>query len=272
MNNIRSLKQITELKAAGEETLHLQRIMAAYELVIFLDYDGTLTPVSPQPENAFLPTDMRETLVELSKCFEVIVISGRDKHNVEHFVNLPNLLYIGNHGLDMEQPEGAELKNRIEQSKLSIQSAREEIFQTLSLIAGVQIEPKKFTTAIHYRHAKEEEQKKVIEITQLILQKYPALKIIPGKKVLDICPNIDWNKGRALLWVLSEKFKDKNIYPIYIGDDITDESAFFALPPHGMGILVGDHGEPTYADFWLKSPVEVKLFLQNLISNNRNSR
>lgn len=261
--NSHFLKEITELKPAEDQWPYLQQLMCRHQIAIFLDYDGTLTPVSPHPEDAYLSAKMRETLQKLSTAFKVFVVSGRDKKNVEQFVDITGIPCIGNHGLDMEQSESAELQVKLEQCKPIIAEARAEIFAKLTAIDGIQIEPKKFTTAIHYRHVAETQQEEVIKLTQSIVKKYPLLKVIAGKKVLDVAPDIHWNKGKAVLSVLANGFAP-DVYPIYIGDDITDESAFFELPEFGMGILVGDHGAPTYADFWLKSYQEVGEFLQHL--------
>jgi trehalose-phosphatase len=266
MESAHFLKEVSQLMDANTQIERLRQLLKDHQLVVFLDYDGTLTPVSPHPEEAFLTEDMRETVRKLSELVDVIVISGRNQDNVADRVNLSTVHYIGNHGLDIDQPEEEELQVKIAQAKPAIQACREAVFQLFSSVEGVQIEPKKFTTAVHYRNVKEEEQQKVIEMTKSLVQNHPALKIITGKKVLDICPSLNWNKGQAVLWTLSTKYlRSQAVFPLYIGDDITDESAFFALPSHGMAILVGSHGSPTYADYWLKTPSEVKEFLKVLI-------
>jgi trehalose 6-phosphate phosphatase len=86
-----------------------------------------------------------------------------------------------------------------------------------------------------------------------------------GKKVAEIRPNIDWDKGKAVEMLQKELSKKEGEgFSLFVGDDITDEDAFKALS-NGYGILVGDHGRKTYADYSLKDVDGVRDFLQKLI-------
>lgn len=142
-----------------------------------------------------------------------------------------------------------------------------ELQTVLMPIEGVQFEPKKLTVTIHYRFVSAEHVSLFFELMHKIVGKYPQLKISSGKKVLEIRPNLDWNKGRAMQW-LTEKlsFNHPNCFIIYIGDDLTDEDAFRILPTQSAGILVGNHEKQTYADYHLQDPEEVKIFLEKLIA------
>ena len=96
----------------------------------------------------------------------------------------------------------------------------------------------------------------------------PHFKSDKGKKLLEIKPNVDWDKGKALLWILEKLgLQDKEKYiPLYIGDDVTDEDAFRVLKDTGLGILVGAHGERTNAKYKLKNVYQVRIFLDKLIN------
>jgi len=86
-----------------------------------------------------------------------------------------------------------------------------------------------------------------------------------GKKVYELLPDIDWNKGKAVLWLLETLgLEGWNVLPIYIGDDRTDEDAFRALEKPGVGILVSDRAQETSANYTLRNPEEVERFLQNI--------
>jgi alpha,alpha-trehalase len=245
----------------------LSEMLSHHQLAIFLDYDGTLAPIVAHPEAAIISDGMREALARLSQQTKVSIISGRDNETIRQFVKLPNIRYIGDHGLDIDQPDGIQttLTNTSYFIPL-LQNISKQLSQALGSIAGVQLEPKKYDVAVHYRSVKKEDQRKVIKTTEQIVQQYTDLKIMPGKKVLDIYPNIEWDKGKALQWILWQlQLERSTIYPLYIGDDLTDEDAFRALPAQGIGILVGDHGEKTYADLWLEDVTAVEKFLYALI-------
>src|SRR6266702_419109 len=88
---------------------------------------------------------------------------------------------------------------------------------------------------------------------------------IDGKKVFELLPAIEWDKGKAVLWLLEAlALERENVRPIYIGDDSTDEDAFRALKERGVGILVSEQPQPTAAIYSLKNPAEVEGFLRAL--------
>jgi trehalose-phosphatase len=89
-----------------------------------------------------------------------------------------------------------------------------------------------------------------------------------GRKVYELLPDIDWNKGKAMLWLLETLgLEGRNALPIYIGDDRTDEDAFRALETHGVAILVSEHPQATAANYRLNNPEEVERFLEELIAH-----
>jgi alpha,alpha-trehalase len=88
-----------------------------------------------------------------------------------------------------------------------------------------------------------------------------------GKKVYELLPDVDWNKGKAVLWLLETLgLEGRNALPIYIGDDRTDEDAFLALKKRGVAILVSEDPQVTAANYWLNNPEEVERFLGELIA------
>jgi trehalose-phosphatase len=87
------------------------------------------------------------------------------------------------------------------------------------------------------------------------------LNVIKGKKVIELTPNVSWNKGSAVLWILKQ-LKD-NCLPIYIGDDQTDETAFKALRKKGITIRIGK-SKKSFADYYLKGYWEISRLLQQM--------
>lgn len=265
-NRIRQLRNYQILPDALSGGVGLIEKLAAYKIAVFLDYDGTLTPITPHPEEAVLSEAMRQTIAALSQVATVSIVSGRNKSNIQELVGLPHIFYIGNHGFDIEGPAKNRLQLEVGMECLPImEKCYRELLTTLMSIPDVQFEPKKLTVTIHYRFIAEKNLPLFFELMRKTVEKYPQLKLTYGKKVVEIRPNLEWNKGAAVIW-LAEKLhlNQSNDYLIYIGDDLTDEDAFRALPQQGIGILVGTHEQQTYADYHLADPSHVKIFLKNL--------
>jgi alpha,alpha-trehalase len=133
-------------------------------------------------------------------------------------------------------------------------------------IKGSKIDRKKYAIAVHYRNVEERDVKKLRDYVKETVKRHDQLILGKGKKVLEIKPAIDWNKGKAVHWLLDHLNLDaENYIPIYFGDDVTDEDAFRELADDGIGIIVGKHDRPTAANFSLKDEKEVALLLNYLI-------
>jgi len=234
---------------------------------IFLDYDGTLTPIVERPELAVLDEDMRASLAELSRWLPVAIISGRDRADVESLVGLPNLVYAGSHGFDIAGPGG--LKREYEAAAdfvPALEEAAKRLRAAAGGIEGVLIEPKRYAIAVHYRLVADSEIAAVERAFESVLAGIGSLRRTAGKKVFELRPNLAWDKGKAVSWLLAELGLDHpGILPVYIGDDETDEDAFAALAGRGIGILVADRPQNTLAQYRLGSPQAVGEFLRRLI-------
>ncbi len=238
--------------------------------VLFLDYDGTLTPIVQRPEDAVLSTEMQEVLKECASMFAVAAVSGRDMDDLRSRINIDNLIYAGSHGFRISGPDGMYMEHEKSQEILpELNKMEDKLNQVFhGTVSGVQVERKRYAIAIHYRNAQEEDipfiKKKVSEI----VENSTGFKAGEGKKILEIKPDIEWHKGKAVLWILEKlKLTDKNKYiPIYIGDDVTDEDAYESLKDWGIGIQVGPGAKPTAARFRLKNVYQVRIFLKELVS------
>jgi len=143
--------------------------------------------------------------------------------------------------------------------------AEKELHDVLDGIQGALVERKRFSIAAHYRNVKENDVPKVERAVSEVAARHDELRRLDGKKVYELLPNIDWDKGKAVLWLLETLgLKGGNVRPIYIGDDATDEDAFRALEQRGIGILVSEQSQPTAAKYSLKDPAEVEYFLPAL--------
>jgi len=244
---------------------HVQEIARRGDrLAVFLDYDGTLTPIVSHPQDAWLSDSMRQTLQSLAARVPVAILSGRDLDDVRGRVLVDGIVYAGSHGFDIAGAGG--LRRELGAAYLSVlDSAETELREALDEILGAQLERKHFSVAAHYRNVNGNEAFKVALAVDAVAARHRELRKIDGKKVYELLPDIDWNKGKAVLWLLETLGLDRGkVLPIYIGDDRTDEDAFRALEKPGVGILVSDRAQETSANYTLRNPEEVERFLQNI--------
>jgi trehalose 6-phosphate phosphatase len=235
-------------------------------LALFLDYDGTLTPIVSRPEEALLPEATRDALQRLSERATVAVVSGRSLADVKALVGLEALVYAGNHGFEIRGPEGASLSHEIgREFQEDVARVRKALEPELLSVPGAWTEDKTQSLSVHYRQVAEDRVADVEAIVDRALKDFPRLRKHFGKKVLEIRPRIDWDKGRAVLWLLEALHLDGGgVLPMYLGDDVTDEDAFRALAGRGLGVLVSDVPRPSAAVLRLRDPGEVRLFLEGL--------
>lgn len=265
-------KNIRDVQSALARRQELAMRLKGKRVVVFLDYDGTLTPIVARPELAVLSLKMRAIVGSLAERCTVAIISGRDRLDVQKLVSLENLFFAGSHGFDIAGPGGKSIQHEMGGAWAGILSqVRTRLTRELENIEGLLIEPKKFSIAVHYRLvAGKEAKQKIKSAVDRVLADHSQLRMTPGKMVWDIQPRIDWDKGKAVLWLLKALHLDSpEFVPIYLGDDVTDEDAFRALEGRGIGIFVGhaksEGGDrDTAADYVLKDPDEVGTFLETL--------
>jgi trehalose-phosphatase len=235
-------------------------------LAVFIDYDGTLTPIVSRPEEAWLSESMRQTLRTLAARLPVAILTGRDLDDVRGRVHVDGIVYAGSHGFDIAGAGG--LRRELGAAFLPVlDTAEAELREALDDIAGAQLERKHFSVAAHYRNVNESDASGIAQAVDAVARKHRELRKINGKKVYELLPDIDWNKGRAVLWLLETlELEGGEAFPIFIGDDRTDEDAFSALKERGAGILVSEQPQVTAANYWLRNPEDVERFLQELIA------
>lgn len=234
--------------------------------LLFLDFDGTLSPIVEHHNDAEISDEMRGLVEELAGKYPVAVVSGRGLADVKKRVALPELYYAGSHGFEISGPDGFARDHEDAVQVIPVFNELEPILrEKLKHIAGIDFERKKFTLAIHYRQVKPEQEQDVHKIVPEVLRNYPKVAAAGGKKVIEIKPAIDWHKGKAVEFLKSVLSDKKNPFSIYLGDDVTDEDAFKYVS-NGLGILVGDHGVATYAEYHLEDLEQVKQFFEKLLN------
>lgn len=266
------MAEMLNANSAGELPSALQRIeeltaqLQGRRLAMFLDFDGTLTPIVSRPEQAELSSAMREALRRLGHCCTLAIVSGRDLADIRAKVGLEDIFYSGSHGFQLGGPDGFSME--LPQGKRylpALDGAEQELLMQLSEIAGAQVERKKFAVAIHFRRVAEEQVDAVTAVVDRVLAASEGLRKTGGKMIYELRPDLDWDKGRGVNWLLEElQLEQANALPVYIGDDLTDEDAFRELQQHGFGILVREESRPTLARYALENTDEVETFLQRL--------
>ncbi|HUL38487.1 MAG TPA: trehalose-phosphatase [Thermodesulfobacteriota bacterium] len=238
-------------------------IQQAQNLFLFLDYDGTLTPIVSRPELALCPYEVKGHLEKLRDLpgVSLAIISGRSIGDVREKVGVSGITYVGNHGLEIENPAGRHKKILASARKREFKQITQNLQNSLKTIPGILFEDKGPILSVHYRNVPQKFFPQVLQIVEAELQQWrKRWKMASGKKVLEIRPNMNFNKGKAVKEIL-KTFPSQQLLPIYLGDDQTDEDAFRVLKSQGISVFVGMGKLSSEADFFLKSPDEVREFL-----------
>ncbi|KAK4748549.1 hypothetical protein SAY87_015135 [Trapa incisa] len=253
------------------------------KIAIFLDYDGTLSPIVDDPDCAIMSNDMRSAVKNVAAHFPTAIISGRRRDMVYDLVGLTELYYAGSHGMDIMGPVNINVSNRESVKSINYQGNELNLFQpareflpvidkvfrvlveSTKGIKGAKVENHKFCASVHYRNVEEKNWCVIAQCVHDVLKVYPCLRLTHGRKVLEVRPVIDWNKGKAVEFLLDSLglSNSDDVLAIYMGDDKTDEDAFKALRQnkYGFGILVSSSPKETNAYYSLKDPTEVMKFL-----------
>jgi len=240
------------------------RIRAARKVFLLLDYDGTLTPIVARPELALCPPEAKSLLEKLRNCpgSQVAIISGRALEDLKGKVGVSGIIYVGNHGLEMENPAGIHRKNLSPRRREELGRVRKELEAGLSSFAGVSFEDKGPTLTVHYRNAPRGSEGPVQAAVERVLAGYPdRWRISTGKKIVEIHPRIEFDKGKTVRELL-DRSPGARLLPVYLGDDRSDEEAFLAVREGGISVFVGPEPESSAASFFLRDPSEVLEFLR----------
>ena len=248
----------------------LEALTSATEPAVFYDFDGTLSEIVEDPDSARLVDGAADALTSLSAACPVAILSGRDLADVRERIGLPGLWYAGSHGFELTGPDGTHHQNPEAAASIPVLAgAAADLADQLKRIPGVVVEHKRFGVAVHYRNADRDRVGEVAAAVRTAGQR-TALRVTTGREVIELRPNIDWDKGKTLRWVL-DYIRDNEgagpLLPIYLGDDITDEDAFDAVDDDGIAILVrhSDDGDrATAARYALDDPGRVREFTERL--------
>lgn len=197
---------------------------------LFLDVDGVLAPIVPRPEDARVPEETRAELRRLNGRYALVAcISGRAGADAATIVGLPELVYVGNHGLELLP---------------AAEQWRERLRTFLTDVEWPRLEDKGLTAAFHYRDAADEAAARA-DLEAVAERAHEAGLVARfGRKVLEIVPPVRADKGTAIRSLLAERGLRR---ALVAGDDTTDLDAFRALDGLEVGVRVAvasDEGPP----------------------------
>ncbi|MGH7504940.1 MAG: trehalose-phosphatase [Longimicrobiales bacterium] len=235
-------------------------------MLVAVDFDGTLAPIVPHYRDATVVDGARAALETLAARSDtrVAIVSGRGLDDVRARVGLDALFYAGNHGLEIEGPG----VHRVHADALGARPALEDCIVRLQdltdAIDGLLLEDKGLTLSIHYRLVRDPERAALaVQEIRRRCGDQAALEITEGKKIVEIRPRVEWDKGRATAFLVEQLLPVGPV--VFIGDDRTDEDAFRAIAGRGEGVVVGDPPPPdTAAASYVRSPIEVADLLGQL--------
>jgi len=246
----------------------IKKRIAKNFVYLFLDYDGTLTPIADAPCKALLPAATRGLLRELSKArgCKLAVISGRSLKEIKRIIGLEGVVYAGNHGLEIDGPK-LRFKSSVPPGfEKLVKDIKRALRDKLAGIGGIILEDKGYTLSVHYRMVHSRRAPFIRAVFREATARYLAcskIKVKTGKMMLEVRPPVEWDKGRSVMWLLAKQMsasRDKSVMPVYIGDDLTDEDAFTALGSRGLTVFVGRPGGSA-ARYYLKDHNDVARFL-----------
>ncbi len=250
----------------------IQQHLTQKKLILFLDYDGTLTPIVDTPDQAVLSASNRELVASIAALARVAIVSGRATEDVKKKVDIDGIFYAGSHGFEIVQPDGnVHVNEEAQQVRKTLEHILKQLGERLRDIDGVLIEDVKYTVSVHYRLVDEADVPTVEAEVDRILSEVSGFQKMCGKKVFEIRPQIDWHKGKAVRWILDLlRYNPAQDFAVYIGDDTTDEDAFEVLKGNGMGILVAEKARASHADFRIKDTAEVSMALEVVLKHLKN--
>lgn len=289
-------RRMSEIPNALESFGTVADVIDDHRPAVCLDYDGTLSAIVADPDAARLVDGAEQTLARLAERCPVAILSGRDLDDIRARVALPGLWYAGSHGFETVAPDGTYRQNDDAAAAVPVlQRAAAELREKLADVKGSRVEHKRFAVAVHYRDVAASDIGDVVASTYRVGRR-EHLRVTNGRKVVELRPDVDWNKGTTLAWILgqitgaggpatskagaagpatSKAGAEGPVMPIFIGDDLTDEDAFDAVKADGIGILVRhteDGDRPSAARFTLEDPGQVCRFLDRVADDLKASR
>jgi trehalose-phosphatase len=242
----------------------LAAIPAGRPLILALDYDGTLVPIfRGHHAHPRTPPETRRVLLKLSrsKSVKLMFASGRLLADVERRVGVRRAAYIGNHGLEAKDARWRWVHPEARRARPEMRRLALELRAPVASVRGASLEDKELSLSLHFRGVKGEAGVRTLrrEVKKALAKASRPFRVLHGKKVWNLKPDVGWNKGKGLLhWLKARRLSGTLVFA---GDDRTDEEGFRALGRRALNVKVGRG--PTKARYRLTQR-DIRRFLQAL--------
>lgn len=230
-------------------------------LLCAFDFDGTLAPIVSQPDQAHLPAQIRQHLVDLQEVAPVAIITGRAVDDIHRRLGFDPDFIIGNHGMEGVPGREADAERHHAQcgawrTRLAAQLPR--------IDPGIELEDKRYSLSVHYRRA-QDPHAAAARLPELFAALTPAPRVVAGKYVFNLMPQDAAHKGTALAHLMTMTGAR---CALYAGDDVTDEDVFRLARPDILTIRV-EHAPHSAADFFVPHLRDVAELLADLVARLR---
>ncbi len=235
-------------------------------LALLLDYDGTLSEITADPERAVPVPGVRDTLITLLRselALSIAIVTGRRIEQVKRLLEIEaGPFFFGVHGLEFSGSDGSiSFVPEANACSGELESVRTWLAESVPDGRGFRIEDKEVAIGLHYRSADATEAQELRgRFADFVSSAAPNLRMMNLKKIDEVISRAA-GKGNAVRTLL-RRFSARR-HAAYLGDDVTYEDAFAALRHSDVGVLVGEE-RPTLARFHLPGPSAVADFLREL--------
>jgi trehalose-phosphatase len=246
-----------------------RQLLTAYQggaaVALFLDYDGTLTPIVSHPWLAEISAETRRLLQQLIQQprLHLAILSGRSLDELIQMVGLADLYYCGTSGLELDLRGKRLTPPHAEQAAMRIEGLARSLQGLVAGAFGAWVEKKPLGLTVHYRNVAPALIPALRERVNHVLRDHEAhVKVLPGPAAIEIKANLGWNKGTAVHMMVNDI--GPNTVAFYAGDFANDAAAIEAvLALRGFTVGIGDQAPA--ANCSLADPSELLTFLQSFL-------
>jgi trehalose-phosphatase len=239
----------------------------ALRLLLLFDFDGTLCEFEADPAAVRLTPRRRTLLAQLARDHAVGVVSGRRLHDIRERCGGEGIALAGAHGMEIDAFGERFVHPGLASAAKAIEAVTRALRALAAPLPGAFVEEKGTSVALHFRTSAVADQQKAADGFSAAAAPYlhtGCLRLMRGSNVLELLPDIDWNKGHAVRWIQGRaRERIGPLFTVYLGDDVTDQDAFAAVLPDGLPIAVSAR---VHADTRLDGPGAVEHFMRSLVS------